>query len=399
MIKRHSGILIVFICMFQNINAQDGSKLNVPVSPAFSILGFEPSAVMRPTSAKSLATDVLSSFDKNGKLLMNLGLEVAPYWLKSHPKLTRKIYLNPNPGQAFLQSLSISAGTAKDSASGANKLGAGFRFRLSNGKPVAALEVVEKELSAKNDIVTIMGGVRGAIDENDTKKSVIDDIAEKLKNKLNLEEAVIKSIKTRANELAVDFGQTEEEIDKFLQALIRDRDSVVNYELKKKVSELVYDRRGFILEFAGATGYSSEEKKFERFGFWGNGSYFVSPNDYFTLTARYMHKSNDTSINNVDVGLGFLTKGTSYNISIEGMLRWYRAELPAFNSNNQPITMLEKKFTYRLAVQGSYTLTKDISVNISIGKDFDSPFISSKGVFSILGLNYSIFSKEPAKLK
>jgi hypothetical protein len=384
--------------MFQNLHAQDGGKLNVPVSPAFSILGFEPAAVMRPTSAKSLATDVLTSFDKNGKLLMNLGLEVAPYWLKSRPNLTRKTYLNPNLGQAFMQSLSISAGTAKDSATGSNKLGAGFRFRLSNGKPVAALETAEKELSAKNDIINIINSVRAVIDESNTKKSVIDDIAEKLKDKLKLDETVIKSIKTRATDLAANFEQTEEGLSKFLQALIRDRDSA-DYDLKKKVSDLVYDRRGFILEFAGATGYSSDEKKFERFGFWGNASYFVSPDDFFTLTARYMHKSNDTSINNVDIGLGFLKKGTSYNISIEGMLRWYRAQVPAFNSSNQPITRLEKNFTYRLAVQGSYIITKDISVNISIGKDFDSPFISSKGVFSILGLNYSIFSKEPPKLK
>lgn len=398
MIKRHSAILIVFICLFQSMHAQDGGKLNVPVSPAFSILGFEPSAVMRPTSAKSLATDVLSSFDKNGKLLLNLGLEVAPYWLKSHPGLTRKTYLNPSLGQAFMQSLSISAGTAKDSASGANKLGAGFRFRLSNGKSVAALETAELELSKKDEILLIINNVRSNIETGDTKKSVIDEIAVKLKGELKLDETVINSIKARANELAGKFGKTPDDLDKFLQALMTDRDDA-DIELKKKISELVYDRRGFILEFAGATGYSSDEKKFERFGFWGNASYFVSPDDFFTLTTRYMHKSNDTSINNVDIGLGFLKKGASYNISIEGMLRWYRAQLPAFNANNQPITRLEKNFTYRLAVQGSYTLTKDISVNISIGKDFDSPFISSKGVFSILGLNYSLFSKDPPKLK
>lgn len=395
--KRYSGILVVCICLFQSIHAQDGGKLNVPVSPAFSILGFEPSAVMRPTSAKSLATDVLSSFDKNGKLLMNLGLEVAPYWLKSHPKLTRKMYLNPTAGQAFLHSLSISAGTAKDSASGANKLGAGFRFRLSNGKPVAALEVAGTELSMKDSITLVINNVRSVIDAGDTKKSLGDDIAAKLKAELHLNDAVIKSITNRANDLAANFGNTTDELDKFLKAVISDRDGADN-DLKKKISDLVYDRRGFILEFAGATGYNSEEKKFERFGFWGNASYFVSPDDFFTVTARYMHKSNDTSINNVDVGLGFLTKGTAYNISIEAMLRWYQAKLPAFNSTNQPITRLEKSFTYRLAVQGSYTLTKDISVNISIGKDFDSPFISSNGVFSILGINFSLFSKEPPKL-
>lgn len=73
--------------------------------------------------------------------------------------------------------------------------------------------------------------------------------------------------------------------------------------------------------------------------------------------------------------------------------------MPALNANNQPITRLEKNFTYRLAVQGSYIISRDISVNLSIGKDFDAPFISGKGVFSILGINYSFFSKEPPKLK
>lgn len=398
MIKKLSGICIVFVCMVHSLYAQDASKLNVPVSPAFSILDFEPSAVMRPTNAKSLATDVLSSFDKNGKLLLNLGMEVAPYWLKSHPKLTRKTYLNPSLEQAFLQSLSISAGTAKDSASGANKLGAGFRFRLSNGKTVDELATAEAELSAKNKIILVINNVRSTVGEGDTRQSVTNDIAAKLKSESGLTEKVINSVKQRAGALAEKFGETEDDIDNFLKALITDRDDA-DIELKKKVSELVYDRKGFVLEFAGATGYNSDEKKFERFGFWGNASYFVSPDDFFTLTARYIHKSNDTILNNVDAGLGFLKKGPSYNISIEGMLRWYQAEMPAFDANNQPITRLEKSFTYRLAVQGSYMISKDISVNLSIGKDFESPFISRKAVFSILGLNYSLFGKEPSKLK
>ncbi len=396
--KRCCVILIVFLCLFQNVQAQDDAKLNVPVSPAFSILGFEPSAVMRPTNAKSLATDVLSSFDKNGKLLLNLGLEVAPYWLKSHPGLTREKYLNPNVGQAFLQSLSISAGTAKDSATGSNKLGAGFRFRLSNGKPVAALKEAELEMSKKDEITLTINNVSAGAVATDTKESLIDELAKKLKTELKLDEPVIKSVIDRAKELAGTFGNKPDDIESFFEALINDRDAA-DIDLKKKISNLVYDRRGFVLEFAGATGYNSDVKNFDRLGFWGNASYYVSPDDFFTLTARYMHKGNDTVMNNVDVGLGFLKKGPSFNISVEGMLRWYRADIPALDIANMPITRVEKKFTYRLAVQGSYIITKDISVNLSIGKDFDSPFVSGSGVFSILGLNYSIFSKEPPALK
>ena len=65
-----------------------------PNTPAFSILDYEPTSVMRPSSYKELSADILNSFDENGNLMMNLGLEVTPYWLKSNPELTRESYRN-----------------------------------------------------------------------------------------------------------------------------------------------------------------------------------------------------------------------------------------------------------------------------------------------------------------
>ena len=65
-------VLKIFISIFifsQRINAQDLSKLTLPVSPAFSILDFESSSVMCPSNAKSLATDILNSFDSASALL------------------------------------------------------------------------------------------------------------------------------------------------------------------------------------------------------------------------------------------------------------------------------------------------------------------------------------------
>jgi hypothetical protein len=397
--KKTLAIMLCFICIIQRIGAQEIPKLNVPSTPAFSILDFEPSAIMRPTTAKSLATDVLNSFDKNGKLLMNLGLEVSPYWLKSHPDLTRHDYLHPKLGQALKQSFSLSAATVKDSATGNHKLGAGFKFRFSDGRPTDELEATEKELVAKANIINAINTARAFLDSSSTRSSAIDDIVNNLKQ-MNTDDQVIASVKKKAEILAKNFTDSRNDIDKFIQKLIEDRQSEkTEIELRQKVSDLTYDRKGFMFEFAGATGYDSNDEKLERLGVWGNASYFVSPNDFFTLTARYMHQNKDTSLSNIDVGLGFIKKNTNYNISIEGMFRWYRAEIPDINSVGQPINRLEKNFTYRLAVQGSYMISKDISINVSIGKEFDSPLISRSGVFSILGLNYSLFSKEPLALK
>lgn len=398
--KRIILILAPIFFFFKNTTAQDISKLTVPTSPAFSILNFEPSAIMRPTNAKSLATDVLNSFDKDGKLKLNFGIEVAPYWLSSHPNLTREQYLKPNTGQTFLQSLSISAASVKDSASVNNKLSAGFRFRLYNGEPVKELEIASVELKSRTTVVAIINGIKNVADgiTINTIQKAVDAIEKALVTK-NIDKAIIEKVKKDAAVISGDYADTVTDIKLFLDKLILVRVDAYG-ELAKKVSNLLYDRRGFILEFAGASGFNTSNKNsIEKIGFWGNASYFVSADDLFTLTARYMFKNADTVSNNIDIGLGFLKKNNQYNISVEGMARFYSAIISDINISNQTIKRVEKQFTYRLAAQASYAISKDISINISLGKDFDAPFISRSGFFSILGVNYSIFSKEPLKLK
>lgn len=396
-------LLIVSLVFCQTLHAQNESKLTVPTSPAFSILDYEPSAVMRPTNVKSLATDVLNSFDKKGKLLMNLGLEVAPYWLGSHPKLTMATYLKPNVGQTFLQSFSISAATVKDSVSGNNKLGAGFRFKLYNGEPAQELQLAEAARRLKMDsrVVGIIIGekVRVVPGVDDTKQKAIDAIVSNLTQSAT-DKIIIDDFKKAADKLKKEVqGETIKDINVFLDKLSDERVEAYK-EIQTKVSELIYERKGFIIEFAGASGFkTSKNNSVEKLGVWVNASYYISKDDLFSFTARYMFQNKDTSQTNFDAGFGFLKKTDKFNISVEGMMRWYRADIPDINSNNQPITRVEKKFTYRLAAQGSYLISKDISINLSIGKNFDSPFISSSGFFSILGVNYSIFSKEPTKLK
>jgi hypothetical protein len=378
--------------------AQEVSKLTLPSSPAFSILNFEPSAVMRPTNAKSLSTDVLSSFDKDGKLKMDLGLETSPYWLGAHPNLKMNTYLNPKTGQTILQSFRLSAATVKDTISGKNKFGLGFRFKLYNGKPVINenTAINTRNLKIRSTINSIINGFASTVESGTTREEVFDKIEEALKKK-EISQPAIDELKKMGNKILNDFPEVDSNVSEFLNRLVET--SVDQYkDLQTEVSKRLYDRKGLIVEFAGATGYNSDDSKFERFGFWGNASHFVSPDDFFTLTARYMHQNNDTSLTNVDIGLGFMKKSTSYNVSIEGMFRWYRAAIPDLNSGGQPITRLDKDFTYRLAVQGTYVVSKDISVNLSVGKDFNSPFISSSGVFSILGLSYNLFSKLPPQL-
>jgi hypothetical protein len=203
----------------------------------------------------------------------------------------------------------------------------------------------------------------------------------------------ILTVKKQALRIMSKYKDTLPDILEMLNELIEIRNTGDD-EQAAKVSMLTYQRKGLIAEVAGAASYNtSRGNNLDRTGIWGNLSYYVSPDDLFTFTARFMHRRGDTALSNIDVGLSFLKKTPNFNISVEGLMRHYRLEIPDLNINGQPIIATSKKLTYRLAVQSSYMINDKISVNFNFGKDFNSPYIAAKGFFSILGLNYSIFNK------
>jgi hypothetical protein len=395
---RTISVILFLLVLAQAASAQQETQMSLPSSPAFSILNFEPSTVMKPTSNKDLGADILNSFDENGKLLLNLGLEVSPYWLKSRPTLTRAQYLNPTVSQCFWQSLNLSAATVKDSVTEKNKFGVGLRFKLVNGKPTNDYLEIEKQLNTQLNISNvILGGIANVGETIQTREAAIEFITSTL-TELKYSKDVIEGVKNAAEEKATAFDDSKEGIRSFLMDL---NSSIIdsNGGLIKKVAELSKKRVGLIIEFAGASGFiTSEKKSFDRAGIWINASNYFTPNDAWTLTARYLFANKDSGINNFDMGLSYLKELNKINIAVEGAMRWYRANIPDLNSNNQPITRTEKDFTYRFSVQGSYKIATDISFNISVGKDFNSPFVNSTGFFSIFGINYSLFKSPKVDL-
>lgn len=367
-------------------------KITIPSSPAFSILSFEPASVMKPTSNKDLAADVLNAFDKDGSLLTNLGLEVSPYWLKSRPALTQQEYLNPDPGQAFLQSLSLSAATVKDSASGDNKLGAGFRFKLVNGKPVDSLAFAQQKLSAYNQLQSLITTARSLAGRQiKTRQRAVAWVVQGAEQGA-IDAGLINQFSTEAEAIISHYSDDSAGIRQFLDS-VKTRLMNLNTALKLEVSRLLYQRKGFVLEFAGASGFNTTRSHaWEKIGLWATGSYYVSRTDLFSATARFMSRNSDTLLYNFDFGFAYLKEGSRYNLSAEGVLRWHWSEMP-FMLGPERFYRKESGFTYRLAAQASYRLVNDISVNLSLGKDFDNERLEGSGFFSILGFNYSMFAK------
>lgn len=373
--------------------AAQAQDLRIPNTPAFSILDYEPASVMRPTSAKKLSSDILNSFDAEGKLITNIGIEVTPYWLKNRPYLERKNYLNPDVWQTIRQTFTLSAATVKDTITNQNHLGAGLRFEIVKGDLNSRFLALDQKIFV---FETIKAAIVAGHSENpgnpENIQVAIATITAILKATANpvIPQELVADFREKANDLA---QKNYIDVTAFCKKLSESYDAVLA-ATTVEACEALNKRTGFSLSAAGASKFvTTGNQALEKAGFWLNANYYMGEKDGWTLTARLMSNTSDTTSVNTDVGLGYIRMEKKYNISVEGMLRWYRTEIPDRNSLDEPITRLEKDFTYRLAAQVSYTVFPDVSINLSIGKEFEDPRLDADGIFSIFGLSYALFNK------
>lgn len=389
---------VVLFCFFTSgdlLLAQEENNLTIPSTPAFSILEFEPASVMRPGNPRELGADILNSFDENGKLLLNIGMELSPYWITSKPYLTREKYFSNNLGQTILQSFLLSAATVRDSASGNNRLGTGFRFKLHNGN---VPEEYKKKISELEQRFNVIGAISAAKTFSGVTIQSVDEVIEFIRMTLvdagYSQEEVEQFTKAAQNtRMSGNYQNDREGINQFIEDL-NDKIDRSYHSLKEQVVELSRKRTGWILETGGAAGFASRSgQNFERAGIWVNASNFVTLSDAFNFSARYLFSNRDSAITNFDIGISYIKELSRFSVAIEGMFRWYRVEVSDVNLALQPITRLEKDFTYRLSLQSAYKISDELSVNLSLGKDFDSPFFKNESFFSIFGVSYSLFRK------
>jgi hypothetical protein len=87
-------------------------QLRAPDSAAFALLGVSPTEIQRPTTPTALGL-ALGSFVSGGSVAVpdSLAVEVAPYWLFSHPELTGDQMAESTPSEAMVRNFTVSIGT------------------------------------------------------------------------------------------------------------------------------------------------------------------------------------------------------------------------------------------------------------------------------------------------
>lgn len=131
--------------------------LSAPTAPAFVLLDTTPAAVARPETPKAFTVNLLNSLtSSNGGLPKNYALELAPYWMASHPSLTFQQYQRPSVWQSLAQTLSMSVATVPIETTGATttpgtRVGLGVRTSVVNGSPNPTLAALVEALQQIDD--------------------------------------------------------------------------------------------------------------------------------------------------------------------------------------------------------------------------------------------------------
>ncbi len=147
--------------------------MRAPTSPAFALLDVSPSSVERPQTPKAFTVNLISALRGSDGLPRSYAVEVAPFWLTSHPDLTFDGYYHASVVQTMQQTVTVSlattplAGASADQTFGSS-LGVGVRTLLRAGNPHPQLQAsVDELLAATAAIATEQDATVPLEDERD----------------------------------------------------------------------------------------------------------------------------------------------------------------------------------------------------------------------------------------
>jgi hypothetical protein len=108
-------------------------NLKTPTSPAFVILGVEPTSVERPTTPRAFALSLYSASESsNGIIPQSYAAEFAPYWMRRQPRVTwEEYFVKPGPVRALAQTFTVSVATRSLVTGADSTTGIGIGLRAS----------------------------------------------------------------------------------------------------------------------------------------------------------------------------------------------------------------------------------------------------------------------------
>ena len=365
--------LLLLTCASVYVHAQETKDLpslnsiRTPNSPAFSILGVQPTSVERPNTPADIAVALDNATEGFKKFPQNFSLEFAPYWMTKKPKsVTWQADTMRTVGQSLFSTFSVSAATITKEFEDKELRGLsyGFRTLLFSGKTskksIQRIREIEKELDTLARHYSDMALAEEAALRNELRKRLKEDSTQEAKNNtlkwFNAERTRINNEKTkRINEEAAN-AEGEQE-------------------------EFAPQREGFIVELAYAGAYRNDTINTSSlrkggYAFWLTPSYVK---DDYSLVGVFRHLKDSLSNKSTEFGFRFIYTQSRYALSVEYLKGHYQSE-----------TALPDR--ERFSVLFEYLLDKNLWLNISLGDD-NKNIQSNNSIFSSIGLKYNFSRK------
>jgi hypothetical protein len=417
--------IIIFAVYFGTIEAQEKLDiLTTPNSPAVSILGMQPSAILNPKSYRGLEAALFSNFSNengtNAKIPNDFGLEFMPYWANDHG-ISLEEYLYPEVTfDQILRNSSFSLASTQNfllqDSTTTKSLAFGYRTSLFFGNKKDK-EIILKNIKTLTENQLIGSKVMSILLEMELTKNyktkeeyllairevLTKRIYEVLNNKsMKYAEEITKNIYDSANELSFDNNNLNPFFIAFGQLI--ENKMMGSYE---EFKSYIQERQGLSIDLAYAALLNFPDNDFTYSevtsqSLWITPTYNFSDKINFLKTTgvlRYeWYNTNyfdkyfpDSKVyrNNFDYGLSILAEFKKFSLGFETTGRESNTQIRAgSDSTGNKLYYNETDSDFQYIGTFSYRLTEQIALTYQFGNSFKPIFTTNGTLISLLSLNF-----------
>lgn len=346
----------------------DFNLIRTPNSPAFSVLGIQPTSIERPNTPADLTISLDNATEGFSKFPQNYSLELSPYWLSKEPmSLTWRDDIVRSVEESLKRTFSISFATTnrKVGEKEVRGLSYGLRAFILSGKMSKKSEDHIKALEAQlADYSSKVFEIDSGALRIEFQKRMIE--ADTIKKKQLNAIAWYNNERSRQNQKRVEEENSRKE------------------DLKENLEEegqlFAPQREGLIIELAYAGAYRNDtintELRKGGYAFWVTPAYVEE--DY-SVVGVYRQLKDSIGNKSTEYGVRLVCTKSRYAISVEYLKGEYQSETPLPNRE-------------RFSILVEYLLSKSMWLTLSFGDDNKNPQGVNK-LFSSLGLKYNLSSK------
>lgn len=369
------------------------NSLRAPSSPAFVIMGLQPSNIENPTDPADFIVSLRNATDNYSMIPRNFAIEFAPGWVFCGRKITYKNFLSNNIGQNIWQSSTISFGfntTDLTDSTSLTQSGFGFKMSIFRGKLDSNYQGYHTKMSTA---MVILKNLNNSIGEEANKRKDNDPVLQLLKKQLN-DPAITDAQLAVIEEM---MGNRNKQIDKEVADDVGRQNAEIIDTLKLIAQTLEVRRWGFKLDLAGAmeldfSNQQFNDSKISKYGVWLTGGYEFEKAPIVLLgVVRFLNNPDQQYIkddslvkkNNLEGDLGArLVIENIKHFSISG-------EIVYRTSFNIP----EIKPTWRYVLNIDYQFASNKLISFSFGRNFDGTQVKGGTLVAALNLVLGFGSK------